>query len=71
MPRHILGADEPIYAADCPFFLRWSIEWQTCVIQWNTFYGLTIALIILGIIVTVATVLVWKRRKRHHKHKPK
>ena len=59
-PTTALGGDDPLYSLDCPFFLKWSVDWETCVVQWNTFYGLFIILIILGIITTAAVVAIWK-----------
>lgn len=60
LPATALGADDPLWRLDCPFFLKWSVDWETCVVQWNTYYGLTIILAVLGIIVTAVVVAIWK-----------
>lgn len=60
LPATVLGADDPLWRLDCPFFLKWSVDWETCVVQWNTYYGLIITLTVLGIIVTAAVVAIWK-----------
>lgn len=60
LPATALAADDPLWGLDCPFFLKWSVDWETCVVQWNTYYGLTIILTVLGIIVTAAVVAIWK-----------
>jgi len=33
-----LASEGPPFGIDCPFFLRWSADWQTCVVQWSTCY---------------------------------
>lgn len=54
------ASEGSLYKLDCPFFLRWSMDWQTCVVQWNTFYGLAITIGVIGIIVAIALVTAWK-----------
>ena len=52
--------DEPSWELDCPFFLKWSADWQACTVQWNTFYGLFIILVVIGVIVAATLVVLWK-----------
>ena len=52
--------ENPSFKFDCPFFLKWSADWQTCMVQWNTFYGLFIILVVIGIIVSAVLVVLWK-----------
>ena len=51
---------EPSFKLDCPFFLKWSADWETCVVKWNTFYGLTITLIAISIVIAAIIVAIWK-----------
>ena len=62
------GSEGPLYSLDCPFFLKWSVDWQACMVQWNTYYGLTIVLLVLGIVVTAIIVAVWKVYKNKTRH---
>jgi len=53
------ASEGPSFGLDCPFFLRWSTDWQTCVVQWNTFYGLAIVLAVIAFIVAATLVTLW------------
>ena len=56
----VFASENPSFKLDCPFFSKWSVDWQACTVQWNTFYGLFIILVVIGIIVSAALVVLWK-----------
>ncbi len=53
------ASKEPQFKIDCPFFLKWSADWETCMVQWNTFYGLAIVLAVIVFIVATTLVTLW------------
>jgi len=50
------ASEGPSFGLDCPFFLRRSTDRRTCVVQWNTFYGLAIVLAVIAFIVAARPV---------------